>query len=77
MDGSARSGRTTARVSAPAADHLRAVIPDASTSCGPAVLLAQLDRTLLQFPGIDTTIYAIDGSTEIFFEWLQRETPAG
>jgi hypothetical protein len=53
------------------------VIPDASTSCGSAVLLAQLDRTLLQFPGIDTTIYAIDGSTEIFYEWLQRETPAG
>jgi putative hemolysin len=56
---------------------LRPVIPNASTSCGSAVLLAQLDRTLLQFPGIDATIYAIDGSPEIFYEWLQHETPAG
>jgi putative hemolysin len=38
---------------------------------------ALLDRTLLQFPGIDATIYAIDGSPEIFYEWLQHETPAG
>jgi putative hemolysin len=56
---------------------LRPVIPNASTSCGSATLLAQLDRTLLQFPDIDATIYSIDGSPEAFYEWLQLEAPAG
>ena len=55
----------------------RPVIPNASTSCGSAALLAQLDRTLLQFPEIDTTIYSINGSREAFYEWLQSEVPAG
>jgi putative hemolysin len=56
---------------------LRPVIPNASTSCGSAALLAQLDRTLLQFPEIDATIYSINGSPEEFYEWLQYEAPAG
>ncbi len=56
---------------------LRPVIPNASTSCGSAALLAQLDQTLLQFPEIDATVYSIDGSPEAFYEWLQYETPAG
>jgi putative hemolysin len=56
---------------------LRPVIPNASTSCGSAALLAQLDRTLLQFPDIDATLYSIDGSPEVFYEWLQYEAPAG
>jgi putative hemolysin len=55
----------------------RPVIPDASTSCGSAALLAQLDRTLLQFPDIDATVYSIDGSPEVFYGWLQFEAPAG
>jgi putative hemolysin len=56
---------------------LRPVIPNASTSCGSAALLAQLDHTLLQFPEIDATVYSINGSPEAFFEWLQYEAPAG
>jgi putative hemolysin len=56
---------------------LRSVIPNASTSCGSATLLAQLDHTLLQFPEIDSTIYSINGSAEDFYEWLQYEAPAG
>jgi len=56
---------------------LRPVIPNASSSCGSAALLAQLDRTLLQFPEIDATIYSIHGSPEVFYEWLQREAPTG
>jgi hypothetical protein len=52
------------------------VIPNASTSCGSAALLAQLDHTLLQFPAIDATIYSINGSPEAFYEWLQYEPPA-
>lgn len=55
---------------------LRPVIPNASTSCGSATLLAQLDRTLLQFPDIDATIYSIDGSPDVFYEWLPYEAPA-
>lgn len=56
---------------------LRPVIPAASTSCGSTALLAQLDRTLLQFPEIDATVYSIDGSPEVFYEWLGYEAPAG
>lgn len=56
---------------------LRPVIPNASTSCGSAGLLAQLDRTLLQFPEIDAVVYSINGSREQFYEWLQYEAPAG
>jgi putative hemolysin len=55
---------------------LRPVIPNASTSCGSETLLAQLDRTLLRFPDIDATIYSIDGSPDVFYEWLQYEAPA-
>ena len=54
---------------------LRPVIPNASTSCGSAALLAQLDRTLLPFSEIDATIYSINGSPEMFDEWLQYEAP--
>jgi len=56
---------------------LRPVIPNASTSCGSAALRAQLDRTVLQFPEIDTAIYSINGSPEVFAEWLQYGAPAG
>jgi putative hemolysin len=55
---------------------LRRLIPNASSSCGSAGLLAQLDATLLQFPDVDATVYAIDGSSAAFYEWLQMETPA-
>lgn len=56
---------------------LRPIIPNASTSCGSAGLLAQLDRTLLQFPEVDATRYSIDGSTDDFYGWLQYEPPGG
>jgi len=58
-------------------EDLRSVIPNASTSCGSAALLAELDNTLLQFPEIDATIYSINGSVETFYEWLQYEAPVG
>jgi hypothetical protein len=54
---------------------LRQLIPNASSSCGSAGLLAQLDSTLLQFPDVNATVYAIDGSTAVFYEWLQMEPP--
>ena len=51
------------------------VIPNASTSCGSALLLAQLDRTAKQFPDVHRTVYSFDGSRRAFYEWLQLEAP--
>jgi hypothetical protein len=51
------------------------VIPNASSSCGSALLLAQLDRTATQFPTISRTVYSFDGSSRAFYEWLQRDVP--
>lgn len=53
---------------------LRQVIPNASTSCGSAGLLAQLDATAKQF-GASQTLYSINGDLDTFYHWLQRETP--
>ena len=52
-------------------------IPNASSSCGSALLLAQLDRTAEQFPTITRAVYSFDGSRNAFYEWLQREAPEG
>ena len=51
------------------------LIPNASTSCGSASLLAQLDQTVLQFPEIDRALYSFDGDREAFYEWLQLSSP--
>jgi hypothetical protein len=50
-------------------------IPNASTSCGSALLLAQLDRTAKQFPTVKRTVYSFNGSQHAFYEWLQRDAP--
>jgi hypothetical protein len=50
-------------------------IPNASTSCGSALLLAQLDRTAKQFKAVRGTVYSFNGSSHAFYEWLQREAP--
>lgn len=52
-------------------------IPNASTSCGSTLLLAQLNRTAKQFPTVKRAIYSFDGSRRAFYEWLQREPPEG
>lgn len=54
---------------------LRPVIPNASTSCGSAALLAELDQTLLAFDTIDETRYAF-ADQAAFYEWLQLHDPA-
>ena len=54
---------------------LRRIIPNASTSCGSALLLAQLDRTARQFPTVRRAIYSFDGSVSAFYEWLQLSAP--
>jgi hypothetical protein len=51
------------------------VVPNASSSCGSALLLAQLDRTALQFQTVRRAVYSFDGSRRAFYEWLQRDVP--
>ena len=50
-------------------------IPNASSSCGSTLLLAQLDRTALQFPAVARTVYSFNGNRRAFYEWLQRSVP--
>jgi hypothetical protein len=52
------------------------LIPNASSSCGGALLLAQLDRTAGQFPTVRRAVYSFDSSRHAFYEWLQLEEPA-
>jgi spore germination protein GerM len=54
----------------------RKIIPNASSSCGSALLLAQLNRTATQFPTVDRAIYSFNGSRKAFYEWLQLSPPA-
>jgi hypothetical protein len=61
---------------------LRPLIPNASTSAGSEMLLAQLGATVFQFPTVASVEYRIEGSCDAFFEWLQRgceviERPGG
>ncbi len=51
------------------------LIPNASSSCGSALLLAQLDRTATQFRTVRRAVYSFDGSRRAFYEWLQRTAP--
>jgi len=52
-------------------------IPNASSSCGSALLLAQLERTARQFPNVKRVVYSFDGSRDAFYGWLQRVAPQG
>jgi spore germination protein GerM len=56
-------------------DDFSTVIPNASTSCGSQMLLAQLGSTATQFDGIDEAVYSFDGDVEAFYEWLQLVPP--
>ena len=56
---------------------MKSGFPTASTSCGSALLLAQLDRTARQFVAVKRAIYSFNGSRRVFYEWLQREPPEG
>ena len=54
---------------------LRRIIPNASTSCGSALLLAQLNGTARQFPTVRRAVYSFDGSVRAFYDWLQLSPP--
>ena len=50
---------------------IRSIVPNASSSCGSAQLLAQIRETLQQFSEINDFRVAIDGDPAPFYEWLQ------
>lgn len=50
---------------------IRPIVPNASTSCGSAEFLAEIETTLKQFPTVKKVILAIEGKPEAFYEWLQ------
>jgi spore germination protein GerM len=54
---------------------LRHVIPNASSSCGSAALVAALDATLAQVPGVRGARYSFAGDEAAFYEWLQMAPP--
>ena len=54
---------------------LRSIIPNASSSCGSAALLAALDATLAQVPGVLGARYSFGGDEAAFYEWLQMAPP--
>ncbi|MBA3351253.1 MAG: hypothetical protein H0U23_02290, partial [Blastocatellia bacterium] len=43
---------------------------NATTSCGGG-FFSMVDATLMQFPTIKKVYYAIEGSTNDFYEWVQ------
>jgi hypothetical protein len=55
--------------------ELPEIIPNASTSAGSAVLLAELDATTTQFETVDEAIYSLEGDVDAFYEWLQLAYP--
>ena len=69
---SARRGAGVARVDF---EDFSARIPNASSSCGSQSLLAQLDGTATQFPGMERAVYSFEGDTSRFYEWLQLAAP--
>lgn len=52
---------------------IRPLLSNASTSCGSQSLLAQLNATAFQFDDVHRVRYEIEGSCDVFSEWLQRE----
>lgn len=73
--GTLRSVRLSSGVAYVDFRDFRQLIPNASSSCGSALLLAQLDRTARQFPTVRRAVYSFDGSRRDFYEWLQLSPP--
>lgn len=58
-------------------EDIRSLIPNASTSCGSAQLLAEIETTLKQFSAVKKVALAINGDPNAFYEWLQLGCPEG
>lgn len=54
---------------------LRTTISGASSSCGSAGFMAQLDATITQFDTVDRAVYSLGGDVPAFYEWLQALPP--
>ena len=52
-------------------EDLHRLIPNASSSAGSAMLLQELEGTVFQFPEIESVEFRINGSCDLFWEWLQ------
>ncbi len=50
---------------------IRALIPNANSSCGSAQFLAEIEKTLKEFPHIYQVYLAIDEDPSKIYEWLQ------
>ncbi len=50
---------------------IRSIIPNASSSCGSAEFLSEIENTLKQFPEIEKIIFAINEKPSDFYEWIQ------
>lgn len=50
---------------------LRPLIPNASTSAGSGILLGELNEAVFRFPEIRSVEYRMEGSCDLFGEWLQ------
>lgn len=50
---------------------LRTLIPNANSSCGSAQFLAEIEKTLKEFPHIYQVYMAIDEDPNRIYEWLQ------
>ncbi len=52
-------------------DNRTSSLNNASTSCGSAAFLSQLNTTVFQFDSINRVRYSFNGSCEAFMNWLQ------
>ncbi|MBI4948317.1 GerMN domain-containing protein [Candidatus Berkelbacteria bacterium] len=50
---------------------IRTLIPSASSSCGSAQFIAEVESTLEQFNTVKKVVNAIDSDVEKFYEWVQ------
>jgi spore germination protein GerM len=50
---------------------IRAIIPNASTSCGSAAFFAEVGTTVKGSADVDRVLYAIEGDPRPFWEWMQ------
>jgi hypothetical protein len=51
----------------------RQELTGATSSCGSAEFLTQIQRTLGQFPTIERIIFAIEGQPRTFYDWMELE----
>jgi spore germination protein GerM len=52
-------------------DDISSLISNASSSCGSAALLAQIEATAFQFSEVEEVIVQFEGDCEAFFNFLQ------